>query len=259
MNSRLFFHAVTFMIVVLGISSRADAGDAEKPQYYEVRIYSTQSAEQQKRVNEYWQNAAVPAYNRMGIQPIGVFTELSDAATNSIYVFIPFGSLEELAAMPAKLATDAEYQKTAGEFLNAPKTNPAYVRIESSVLVAFDGMKHMVVPSADHQPNIFELRTYLSSSEGKGLNKIQMFNSGEIPLMKDVGLAPIFYGRTIAGLNMPCLVYMTCAESLAAHKQHWQGFSKSPVWKNLQSDPQYKDNVARIISILLKRTTASQI
>jgi hypothetical protein len=29
---------------------RAGAADMEKPQYYEVRIYATQSAEQQKRV-----------------------------------------------------------------------------------------------------------------------------------------------------------------------------------------------------------------
>jgi hypothetical protein len=99
----------------------------------------------------------------------------------------------------------------------------------------------------------------LSSSEGKGLNKIKMFESGEIPLMKEVGLAPIFYGRTIAGLNMPCLVYMTCGETLDAHKQHWKAFSASPVWKQLTGDPQYKDNVSRVISIMLKRTAASQI
>jgi NIPSNAP len=262
MNFRLFLQAVlgvAIMIAVLGIPSRTVAADAEKPQYYEVRIYSTQSAEQQQRVNDYWQNAAVPAYNRLGIQPIGVFTELQDSATNKIYVFIPCESLADFAAIPARLAADADYQKTAAEFLNAPKTNPAYARFESSVLVAFDGMKHLVVPPADHKPNVFELRTYLSSSEGKGLNKIQMFESGEIPLMKEVGLAPIFYGRTLAGLNMPCLVYMTCGESLAAHKQHWQGFSQSPVWKKMSSDPQYKDNVSRVISILLKRTAASQI
>ena len=198
------------MIAVLGLSSRTVAADAEKPQYYEVRIYSTQSDEQQKRVNDYWQNAAVPAYNRMGIQPIGVFTELQDSTTNKIYVFIPCDSPNDFATIPARLAADADYQKTAAEFLNAPKTNPAYARFESSLLVAFDGMKHMVLPSADHKPNVFELRTYLSSSEGKGLNKIQMFESGEITLMKEVGLAPIFYGRTLAGLNMPCLVYMTC-------------------------------------------------
>jgi hypothetical protein len=247
------------VVTLLDNPGRTAAADSAKPQYYEVRIYATQSEAQQQRVNDYWQNAAIPAYNRMGIQPVGVFTELQDSPTNNIYVLIPCDSLEDFAAIPAKLAADPDYQKDAAEFLNAPKSNPAYARFESSLLVAFDGMKQMVVPPADEKPNVFELRTYLSSSEGKGLNKIQMFESGEIPLMKKVGLAPIFYGRTIAGLNMPCLVYMTCGENLDAHKQHWQGFSASPVWKKLTSDPQYKDNVSRVISILLKRTTPSQI
>jgi hypothetical protein len=46
----------------------------------------------------------------------------------------------------------------------------------------------MVVPPADKKPNVFELRTYMSSSEGKGLNKVKMFDSGEIPLMQQIGL-----------------------------------------------------------------------
>ncbi len=247
------------VVTLIGHPSRAMAADAEKPQYYEVRIYTIQSVEQQQRVNNYWQQAAVPAYNRIGIHPVGVFTELQDSATNHIYVLIPCDSPEQFAAIPAKLAADVDYQKTAAEFLNAPKSNPAYVRFESSLLVAFDGMKRMSLPAADRKPDVFELRTYLSFSEGKGLNKIKMFESGEIPLMKEVGLAPIFYGRTIAGLNMPCLVYMTSGETLDAHKQHWQAFSASPAWKQLKGDPQYKDNVSRVISILLKRTAASQI
>ncbi|MGA2029955.1 MAG: NIPSNAP family protein [Verrucomicrobiota bacterium] len=258
MTSRILI-LIAAVAAMTGNPSRGVAADAEKPQYYEVRIYATQSAEQQQRVNDYWQNAAVPAYNRIGSQPVGVFTELQDLATNHIYVLIPCDSPEDFAAIPAKLAADADYQKAAAEFLNAPKSNPAYTRIESSLLVAFDGMKRMAVPAADKKPNVFELRTYLSSSEGKGLNKIKMFDSGEIPLMKEVGLAPIFYGRTIAGLNMPCLVYMTCGENLDAHKQHWQAFFASPVWKQLTGDPQYKDNVSRVISIMLKRTAASQI
>lgn len=247
------------VVAFVGHAFQVNAADADKPQYYEVRIYITQSAAQQQRINDYWQNAAIPAYNRQGIQPVGIFTEQQDSATNKIYVLIPCDSLEIFAAIPARLAADAEYQKSAAEFLNAPKSDPAYERFESSLLVAFDGMKHMAVPPADKKPDVFELRTYLSSSEGKGLNKIQMFESGEIPLMKEVGLAPVFYGRTIAGLNMPCLVYMTSGESLDAHKQHWKAFSSSPVWNKLKSDPQYKDNVIKVISILLKRTSASQI
>jgi hypothetical protein len=256
---RQFIVALAALLILSGFAGHLAAAEADKPQYYELRVYATQSEAQQRQVNDYWQNAAIPAYNRLGIQPVGVFTELQDSATNSIYVLIPGDSLEVFAAIPARLAADADYQKTAAEFLNAPKTNPAYARFESSLLVAFDGMKRMVVPPADKKPNVFELRTYMSASEGVGLNKIKMFDSGEISLMKEIGLAPVFYGRTIAGLHMPCLVYLTCAENLDAHKQHWRVFSSSPVWKAMSGDPQYKDNVSRIISILLKRTAASQI
>lgn len=247
------------VFAVIGNPSRTAAADSGKPQYYELRVYTTQSEAQQKRVNDYWQNAAVPAYNRMGIQPVGVFTEMQDSATNKIYVLIPCDSLETFAAIPAKLGADANYQKAAAEFLSAPKSNPAYEHFESSLLVAFDGMKHIAVPPPEKKPNVFELRTYLSPSESKGLNKIQMFESGEITTMKEVGLAPIFYGRTVVGPHMPSLIYMTSGENLDEHKKHWQGFSSAPVWKNLQADPQYKDNMTGMIRILLKRTSASQI
>jgi hypothetical protein len=255
---RNFFASVAVMSVI-GNPFCTAAADSEKPQYYELRVYTTKSEAQQQRINDYWQNAAVSAYNRMGIQPIGVFTELKDSETNKIYVLIPCDSLEIFAAIPDKLASDTNYQQAAAEFLSESKTNAAYERFESSLLVAFDGMKQLSVPSADQKPNLFELRTYLSPSEGKGLNKVQMFNSGEIPLMKQVGLAPVFYGRTLAGANMPCLIYMLSGESVEAHKQHWQGFGNAPVWKKLSGDPQYKDNVSGIISIMLKRTAASQI
>jgi hypothetical protein len=244
---------------VMGNSSVATAADADQPQYYELRVYSTQSADQRQRINDYWQNAAIPAYNRMGIQPVGVFTEQEDSATNKIYVLIPCDSLEIYGAIPAKLAADADYQKAAADYLAALKSNAAYERFESSLLVAFDGMKHITLPPADKKPNLFELRTYMSPSEGKGLNKVQMFNSGEIPLMQSVGLAPVFYGRTVVGAKMPCLTYMLSAENPEAHKRHWQGFSASPVWKKMSADPQYQDNVSGIISIMLKRMPASQI
>jgi len=262
MISQIFLKTLAILALVIaatGLSSRADAADTGGPQYYELRIYTTQSAEQQKRVNDYWQNAAIPAYNRMGIQPVGVFTELTDSATNKIYVLIPCDSPEIFAAIPAKLAADAAYQQAAAEFLAAPKSNPAYEHFESSLLVAFDDMKHIAVPPPDKKPNVFELRTYLSPSEGKGLNKIKMFESGEITVMKEVGLAPVFYGRTVIGPHLPSLVYMTSGENLDEHKKHWQGFSDAPVWKQLQNDPQYKDNMIGMIRILLKRTAASQI
>jgi hypothetical protein len=122
-------------------------------------------------------------------------------------------------------------------------------------------MKRLAVPksTADKSPWIFELRTYLSPSEGKGINKVKMFNSGEVPLMQDVGLSPVFFSQTLVGSEMPNLVYMVSGENLDEHKRHWKAFQESPVWKGLIGDPQYKDNVSRTISIFLKRTSASQI
>jgi hypothetical protein len=122
-------------------------------------------------------------------------------------------------------------------------------------------MKKLAPPpsAADKTPWIFELRTYQSPSESKGINKVQMFNSGEVPLMRDVGLCPVFFCQTLVGSQMPNLVYMVSGANMDEHKKHWQGFMNAPTWKKLSSDPQYKDNVSRVISIFLKRTAASQI
>jgi len=259
MMTRFLPAALVTLAATLTAAAQPSAADTDKPQYYEVRIYHTQSAAQQQRINDYWQNAAVPAYHRQGVQPVGVFTELTDSATNSIYVLIPFDSLETFGAIPAKLAADPAYVAAAADFLGATKSNPAYERVESSLLVAFNGMKHLVVPPPEKKPNVFELRTYLSPGEGEGLNKINMFESGEITLMKEIGLAPVFYGRKLIGSNLPCLMYMTCGVNHEEHNRHWKTFSAAPVWKKLTGDPQYKDNVSAIIKVLLKRTPASEI
>src|ERR1700759_3931221 len=125
MTSRFALFTASLLLALITIPSRAHAAGDDR-QYYELRVYTTSSAEQQKRINDYWQNAAVPAYNRLGIQPIGVFTEVDDSPTNKIYVLLPSDSFEAFGQIPAKLAADDVYQKAAGDFLNAPKTNAAY-------------------------------------------------------------------------------------------------------------------------------------
>jgi hypothetical protein len=237
------------------------AADNDGRQYYELRVYTTKSEKQQKQVSDYWQNAAVPAFNRMGIKPIGVFTEVEDSPTNKVYILIPYDSLEAFAQLAPKLAADSAYQKAAEEFMSVPKNDPAYVRFDSSLLLAMDGMKKLELPpsSAEKKPWIFELRTYLSHNEAKGINKVEMFNAGEIPVMKEVGLSPVFFAQSILGTGLPNLTYMVSGENMEEHKKHWQGFGPNPVWKKISGDPQYKDNVSKIINIFLKRTSASQI
>ena len=263
MNLRTFFRSALALAAMAGAGMPAHtlAADAGQAQYYELRVYTTKSEQQQRLVSDYWQNAAVPAYNRMGIQPVGVFTELQDSPTNKVYVLVPCDSLEVFAAIPARLAADSAYQTAAAEYMSLPKSNPAFERIESSLNLAFDSMKKLVAPpsAAEKKPWIFELRTYQSPSESKGINKVQMFNSGEVPLMQEVGLSPVFFSQTLVGSQMPNLVYMVSGENMEEHNKHWDGFKKAPAWKKLSGDPQYKDNVSKVISIFLKRTAASQI
>jgi hypothetical protein len=257
-NSFRIVAAVLGMAALIGFPARMAAADSGR-QYYELRVYNTQSEAQRQQVSDYWQHAAVPAYNALGIRSIGVFTEQQDSPTNKIYVLIPFNSLDEFAAIPAKLAANAGYQKAAADYLARTKANAAFNGFESSVLVAFEGMKRMAVPATDKRPEVFELRTYLSPSEGKGDNKVQMFNDGEITVMQEVGLSPIFFAQVLSGPHMPALIYMTSGENMEEHRKHWQAFGVAPGWDRLKNDPKYKDNMTGMIRVLLKRTPASQI
>src|ERR1700679_3792835 len=112
MNTRKFFQTTFTMATVAGAvflaGLPASAADGQA-QYYELRVYTTKSEEQQKLVSDYWQSAAVPAYNRMGIQPVGVFTQTEDSPTNNVYVLIPYDSMDAFTSVPAHLAADSAY------------------------------------------------------------------------------------------------------------------------------------------------------
>jgi hypothetical protein len=205
--------------------------------------------------------AAIPAYRRAGIGPVGVFTETKDSETNRIYVLIPYGSIGAFEGMSARLAGDSAYQEAAAEFMNRSKNDAPYQRFDRSLLFAMKGMPKLTLPpsSAEKKPWIFELRTYYSPTEAKGANKIDMFNAGEIEIMKEVGLNPVFFAGTIAGPKMPSLVYMTSGADMEEYKQKWKGFGPHPLWKKLMGDPQYKNNMTGSESVFLKRTSASQI
>jgi hypothetical protein len=161
----------------------------------------------------------------------------------------------------AGLRADAEYRQAGAEYLQTPKDKPAFARIDTWLLRAFAGMPKMEIPpySAEKKPRMFELRTYESYSETKAAKKVEMFNSGEIDLMREVGMGPIFFGQALVGANLPHLTYMLSAENREAHNQHWGVFGKHPTWKKMSSDPQYADTVSKIVNRFLAPTSYSQI
>lgn len=228
--------------------------------FYELRVYTLKNDQQQKLVEDYFKNAAIPALNRLGSKKIGVFTELKPAGQTRVYVLIPHRSLADFLSVQEKLFGDPVYLEKGAPYLNAPATEPAYERIESSLLMAFAHSPALAVPA--QKPRIFELRRYEHASEGAAKKKLEMFNeAGEADIFKRLGFNPVFFGETLIGELRPNLIYMVTFDDMQAHDRHWKAFGGDPEWQKIRAIPDYADAklVSHITSTFLVPSACSQI
>jgi len=207
--------------------------------YYELRQFILENETQKKNLDTFLKGAAIPAMNRLGLKPVGVFYPAE--GISPVYVLIRHKSLESFATFSAQLAADPEFMAKGEEFINAPASAPAFKRIESSLMVAFTGMPQIETP-VSNPGRVFQLRTYESPSVKTGLKKIEMFNdAGEIKLFREVGLNPVFFGQTLVGAKLPNLTYMLAFKSMDDQKAAWGKFVSHPEWKRLSGMPEYAD------------------
>lgn len=230
-----------------------------KQEFYELRVYTLKTAAQEKIIDDYFQNAAIPALNRLGSKNIGVFKELKPEGQTKVFVVIPFSSMDAYLSMDEKLVKDKAYQTAGASYLTAPATEPAYDRIQSSLLKAFVNMPTMEVPPTT--PRIFELRRYESASETAGKKKIEMFEKAEIDIFRKVGLTPVFFGETLIGEMRPNLTYLLTFDDMPEHDKNWKAFGSDPEWKKWSSMPEYADSkiVSRITRTFLTPASYSQV
>ena len=239
------------------------AGTGEGREYYELRRYQLFRGPQVKLADDFLREALVPALNRLGISPVGVFEVEIGPESPSVYVLIPSPSIETLVTAEFRLNRDADYLKAGSGFLNAPAPQPAFVRMESSLMVAFEGMPRLKVPpaTADHRSRMFELRTYESPTLQDHVRKVEMFNSGEFEVFEKAGFWQVFYGDKLIGPRLPNLTYMLSFEDLVDRNKKWDAFRSSPEWKKLSSLPRYtfEDIVSNITNVILRPAAYSQI
>ncbi len=236
----------------------ASIGKSEKAkrQYFELRQYHLLNRAKTRVVGDFLREVGIPAMNRIGIKPVGVFNVMYGPNSSTLYVLLVHKSLESVVQVSARLLADNEYRKSA--FVNAALSEPAYVRIESSLMVAFKNMPYLEVP--EKKPRIFELRIYESHSIKAAKKKIEMFNEGgEIAIFKKTGLQPVFFGETIIGPKLPNLTYMLAFDDMATRDKRWGTFGGDPDWKKLRANPAYKDTVSNITDIILRPARYSQI
>ena len=244
------------------VGSRAEAASSAGPsvlagEYYELRSYRLKAGASQAGLDSYLEKGLIPALGKRGIKNVGVFTELevdkkagtSNPKTDSpVWVFIPHANLQSFADTAANLNADPAVVKAGAGYLDVPKASPAFERIDVWLYLAFSGMSKMELAafSKNKVPTrVFEMRDYESHSETKALNKIAMFNAGEIQVMKELKMSPLFFGQSLAGPNLPHLRYVTSAPDLKSHLSNWSKFGPHPLWVKLKEDPQYKDNTSK--------------
>jgi hypothetical protein len=244
-----------------GVTASAQGAEPAR-ELYELRRYQLRNGPRQGLVDAYMKDALLPALKRLGIGPVGVFNVMLGPDSPSLHVLIPHKSAESLVTLSGRLAADAAYTEAAAAYLDVPPTEPAFVRLESWLLHAFDSHPRIVVPAAaaQNQPRIFELRTYESHGEKTAKKKIEMFGKGgEIDIFLKTGLKPVFFGETLAGAKMPNLVYMVVFEDVAERERAWATFRDHPDWKKLSAMPEYAGTVSTIHAVLLRPTAYSQI
>jgi hypothetical protein len=255
------FLAATAVAAVSPLPKLDRVAQSATRQYIEIRRYHLLPGPKQAVFIAFVGDAAIPAMNRAGVGKIGAFTVVYGENEPSLILVLAHQTLDSVVSLRDRLASDTAYSRAGAAILDTPMSDPAFVRVESTLLRAFDAMPTLetTVGAASASPRIFELRTYESHSDRAALNKLKMFNAGEVPIFRRAGLTPVFFGETLIGPKMPSLTYMLTFPNTSARDAAWASFSKDPEWKTLSSDPEYRDNVSAISDIILQPTAYSQI
>jgi hypothetical protein len=236
---------------------------ARDREFYQVRRYHINSGPQRKLCDDYFRDALIPALNRLTISPVGVFDLRIGPNTPTIFVLIPGTFAEMIATLENRLYQDGDYTKAGAAFLTAPAKEPAFDRIDSTLLQAFEKWPNLVLPkaTATQGARVFELRTYEQATDQDHRRKVEMMQSGETDIFAKYGFEMIFFSETLIGSRLPSLTYMLCFESMAARDKQWAAFTTSDDWKAYSTQPKYafEPIVSNISNLILTPTIYSQI
>jgi hypothetical protein len=245
-------------VPVLGSARDAD-GAVEGRDVYELRQYQLADEGQKQGLDAFLRDAAIPAMNRVGIEPVGVF--YPEEGLSPVRVLMRHRSIDSVLSATQRMLSDTEFLRRGAAFLDAAAEKPAFQRMESSLFLAFKSMPAIETP-VKGQGRVFQLRIYESPSVKTGQKKIEMFNdAGEIVIFRRVGLHPVFFGEALSGTKLPNLTYMLAFESQDELKANWKKFGADPDWKRLKGMPEFSDKaiLSGITNLLLKPAEYSQV
>lgn len=239
----------------------AAVGRADAPperEWYELHRYRLTGPGQRVALEAYYRESAIPALGRLGVEPVGLFTDR--AGENDIWALLTHPTAESALTVTDRLLADPAFAGRAAAFLEAPKEAPPYETLETRLLRAIEAMPAIEPPPLE-PGRVLQLRLYESPSTLTGRAKIRMFNEAELGIFRRVGLNPVFFAETIYGAGMPSLVYLLAFESEAAQQAAWRAFGADPEWQQLRQVPEFADSriIRRITNLNLSPVAGSQL
>jgi len=229
--------------------------------YFQLKIFSFETAEQKAMLDAYFQDALLPALHRSGIKNVGVFKPIEglNERKDFMMIVLPFQSLEQFEQLPGLLSQDTEYQQSAQAYINAPHDKSPYTRIESMILRSFSATPVMVLPelTTPRSERVYELRSYEAATEKLYDLKVEMFNEGESALFQELKFNPVFFCEVLSSAHIPHLIYMTTHADTTAQQANWEAFVNHPEWDRMKNLDRYRNTVSSITKYLLYPTEYS--
>src|SRR5437588_2557083 len=171
MNRRKFLNSAATAGLAAGASAAAAPA---KNAIFELMYFRMRNGNQIQRTSDFLSKGLMPAMQRAGAGPMGFFSAVIGEQSPFALALISFPSLAAIGEMMDKMAADTEFQKAADSY--SSMTELSYMRMENSLLRAFDGWPALTMPKPLAQgSHIFELRTYESPNVKAGRLKIKMF------------------------------------------------------------------------------------
>lgn len=238
-------------------------GQGKAPSILELRYFKLRNTtdNQRGKLSEFLGKAAVPAMQKIGTGPVGIFASSIAPEAPFFLMVVEHPSISAFEQCWQKLMVDQELGAVAAALQQSVAL--PFQRMEVQLLRGFRGFPGIEKPAGDAQrpARIFEVRTYESNTPGSLIKKIGMFENGEIDLFRKHNLLPIFFGEMIAGPRMPNLTYMVAFDNLAAREANWRSFASSPEWRKMAATPGLSDGevVSNITNMILTPVAGSMI
>jgi len=264
MKRREFLTASTAGLAALATPTTAMAQNQKNTEYIEVRKYTVADENKRNKLVEILDAALIPALNRQGLKPVGVMIPDAKAERElkyalNVFVVVPHKTTETFVDVNANLVADTEYRKAAAPIFNTTSKDPVYTDCETFLLRGFPTIPSMETPKFGSD-RVYQLRLYRSFNIERNDAKVRMFDvGGELPLFRELGLNPIFFGNIVAGSRMPAFWYMLGFDSPEKRDEAWKTFVSHPKWQVLKNLPEYADTATEVDNIMVTPSPGSQL